>query len=184
MGASAGEEGRGIMAAMQRGLLKATWSREEPWWPVCLWTVVFVEFMHTGSMCLHAGGPSVRATVVSVCACVSVTTEKRAGNLQGRCSVRGASLCVVHPRSQVSSPLSSLPSWNVEKHTQEMGIIQLWLLEICSGGGPGASGCAQISPAKVDVAPASSLAAERKENRLQNKVFKVFWEQMLQMSRQ
>lgn len=77
---------------------------------MCLWTVVFVEFMHTGSMCLHAGGPSVCATVVSVCACVSVTTEKRAGNLLGRCSVRGASLCVVHPRSQVSSPLSSLPS--------------------------------------------------------------------------
>lgn len=30
------------------------------------------------------------------------------------------------------------------------------MLEICSGQGPGASGCAQISPAKVDVAPASS----------------------------
>lgn len=31
--------------------------------PACLWTVVSVEFVHTGSVCVHAGGPTV---VVSV----------------------------------------------------------------------------------------------------------------------
>lgn len=33
------------------------------------------------------------------------------------------------------------------------------MLEICSGQGPGANGGAQISPAKVGVAPLSSLVS-------------------------
>ena len=70
-----------------------------------------------------------------------------------------------HGRSQVSSPLSSLLSAAVKKPTQEMWIIQLWLLEICSGLGPGASRPAQMSPSKVNVVLVPSSVSARWEGR-------------------
>lgn len=73
------------------------------------------------------------------------------------CSVAG---------SQVSSPLSTLLSNAVKKPSQEMWIIQLWLLEICNGPGPGAGCSAQMSLSKVNVVLVSSSVSahgERKE---------------------
>lgn len=54
-------------------------------------------------------------------------------------------------RSQVS-PLLSLPLHAaVKKPTQEVWIIQVWLLEVCSGAGPGASCSTWMTLSKVNV---------------------------------
>lgn len=76
-----------------------------------LWTVVSVEFRHTGSVCVRAAGSSVRATVASVCAGVSATTKKKSswkftGEMFGE---GGGSPFAVHPGSQASSPVFQPP---------------------------------------------------------------------------
>lgn len=56
-------------------------------------------------------------------------------------------------------------STTVKKPTQEMWIIQLWLLEICSGPGPGASCPTQMSLSKVNVVLVSSSVSAHWEGR-------------------
>lgn len=53
----------GTRWAHQRARKEEGWRPHEAERPACLWTVVLVEFVHTGSVCVHAGGPTV---VVSV----------------------------------------------------------------------------------------------------------------------
>lgn len=53
----------------------------------------------------------------------------------------------------------------VKEPTQEMWIILLWLLEICSGAGPGASCPAQMLPSKVNVVLVSSSVSAHWEGR-------------------
>lgn len=53
----------GTRWAHQRARKEEGWRPHEAERPACLWTVVVVEFVHTGSVCVHAGGPTV---VVSV----------------------------------------------------------------------------------------------------------------------
>ena len=93
-------------------------------------------------------------TAESVCACCS--DHLKAGNLLRHWGdVLPCTYAVLPPLtapppplpggSQVSSLLSSLLSAAVKKPTQETWRIQLWLLEICNGAGPGASCSAQMT---------------------------------------
>lgn len=84
--------------------------------PVCLWTVVLVEFVHTGSVCVHAGGPHSGGVCV-----------ERAGNLLGRCSVKGGGGCHCARSSLGVRCLLRFPASRPksgEKGTQETGRIQ------------------------------------------------------------
>lgn len=163
---------------------------------MCLWSAVIageesvwrftlpsaLKFQQTGSVCVCVSVWVFGVTVVSVCACFS--DHQTAGNLLRRCALRGHAVCSppslynapLHGGSQVSSPLSSPLSTAVKKPTQEMWIIQLWLLEICSGPGPGASCSTQMSQSKVNVVlVSSSVSAHLKGRKEVQEAFNRLW---------
>lgn len=90
---------------------------------ICRFTLLSLKFQETDTVCV-----CVSAWVFGVAVCACFSDHQRPGNLLRRCAARSHVACSppsIHSappnsESQVSSPLSTLLSISIKKHTQEM----------------------------------------------------------------